>query len=122
MGAVEFYAVVAGFVEELGGVSEAFNNVLDFFRGCGMWFLECHAHDGAFKLDITCGNRVLLDPRLDLSPWMTHLGYNEATVFLALCSEGLESIKAFPAEVASAGNDEIAGGFELVVLHHGVSG
>ena len=93
VGAVQFDAVVAGFVEEFGGVGEAGDDVVDFFEGGGVGLVEVHAHDVAFELDIRGGDWVGLDKGWDLAAWMADLSYTEAAMLLCLGGEFFECFK-----------------------------
>ena len=53
VGAVEFDAVVAGCMEIFCCVGESFDDVLDVLGRCSTRFLEGHAHNIAFQLDVT---------------------------------------------------------------------
>ena len=53
MGTVEFDTVIAGCVEIFCCVRESFDDVLDILVRCRTRFLEGHAHNIAFQLDIT---------------------------------------------------------------------
>ena len=53
VGAVEFDAVVAGCVEIFCCMGESFDDILDVLGRCSTRFLEGHAHNIAFQLDVT---------------------------------------------------------------------
>lgn len=70
MSTVQFDTVIAGFVEKLGGMNEAVDDLLDLVLCRGVRLGETHAHDQALKLDIAGRYGVGLQSLLCLSSWV----------------------------------------------------
>ena len=121
LGAVELDAVVASSVQVLCCVCEAFLDLLYLLARRRVWFFERHSHDVALELDIACGDRVLLYPRLHLASRMTDLTNDKASVCFTRGSQPLEGIESLTLWFFGSGDDRIASGFELIVFHHDVA-
>jgi hypothetical protein len=91
---VELDTIVSCLLEVLGGMCEAFNDVLDVFLGGSTRLREGHTHDVALKLDIRCGNGILLDGLRDLSTRMADLTDDQGAVLLGLGGELLETLES----------------------------
>jgi hypothetical protein len=92
---MELDAVVAGLLEVLSGMSEAFDDVLNIFVCSSAGLCEGHAHDVALELDVRGGDGVLLDVLGNLAAGVADLADDKGSVLLGLGGELFEVFEAF---------------------------
>ena len=109
MGAVEFDAVISSCVEIFCCVGEPFDDVLNVLVRCRARFLEGHAHNLAFQLDVTGRDGVFLDVGGYLTAWVADLANDQTAMCFASSCEFLESLKPFTLWRFGSRNDWIAG-------------